>query len=1553
MFNFFPRFNFYSINVNFGTWWDDVINGTDGIDWVWGFNGNDTISTYAGNDWIRAGKGNDLIFAGEGNDRISAAGGDDVIHGGAGNDSINGGRGFDTAVYEGSIDDYSFQQRGRWWNPKTKVIANDGSEKDTLMNVEAVYFQADDYTYYLDGRNNEIRTGEDAVASGDEGLVIEAATLLENDKDYDGDTLSITGVSATSTSGATVSLENTQVSYNPGNVFDSLREGETTEDTFTYTVTDGNGSTKDVTVTVTVTGSNQAPVLSVSSEVSVAENTTEVATASATDVDNTDLSYSVSGTDADLFEIDAETGQLSFKTAPDFEAPADADGDNVYQVEVTVTDADGGTDTKSVSVTVEDENEVTRDVIAFDMVDSQSEGLVNFTNNAPDFSSPADGFGKFTADSAPFSLVDSTNGGFENDVLGIIDEATNSGEFFGVTDSVNGENSGDLAASWTFNIAGYKYLGLSLDLGAMGDFEGTDAFVIRYSIDGGEEQVLYSFTADNDGAQTYTLASGKTVDLDDPLTDADAGIVLTNQLQTLMSDLEGTGSELTITVEGKSDGSAEAFAMQNLKILGNQAVVRETFAFDMVDSQSGRLIEYTSTAPDFSSPADGFGKYTAGDAPFSLVDSTNGSFENDAIGVIDEVSNTGEFFGLTDTVNDDNPNGDPLVATWRFDISDYSNISLSLDAGAMGDFESDDTVTIRYSIDGGEEQPLFSFTSDNDGAQTYTLASGKTVDLNDPMVETTSGLVLTNELQTLMADLEGSGSELTITVEGSANGSNEAFVLQNLQLEGDTSGGGGTSTTYAIAAEAESKAEGDSGITSFEFTVTRDGDLSEAGTVDFAVGGDVDAADFGSTLPSGSIEFAAGETTKIITVNITGDETTELSEALTVTLSNPTGGKITTKTATSTVENDDTAPTLISTIQGEGAESGMVGEFVYVSALVTRLTDSGFYLQEETTDSDGNVSTSEGIFVYTGSAPTVAVGDEVSFGGTVAEFGGQTQLTNIGGLNVLSSGNELPEYMQVLLSPTSQQNLEALEGMRVSIGSGTDDALTVIENFNFDRYGQITVSAGTQYQATHLYDPQDELDQIIEHQEMNQNNRILIDDGSSEQNPDEFTYVPVTEANGDNGNGYLDKDDDFSAGATLRLGTEIDAPIEGVLTEGFDGHTLVVDGQLSIDESTNSGARPDQPADVGGELKVSSFNVLNYFTTLGQRGASTEADLARQTDKIVEAMLEIDADVFGLQELENNGFGDASAIKVLVDALNVELTEQGRTDELYTFVTPTDGSPIGSDAITTGMIYRPGKLTVVETDTYAYQETSADATFAIADRLHEYADRDYVGDFQRNRPTLATTFEDANGERFTLAVNHFKSKGPSGLSDLVEDIQGKLDAGTIPAADVAQVQADLDALIADPNYDQGDGQGFWAQAREDAAKELHEWLKTDYAGAGLDPDILVIGDLNTYAKGDAVQELKDGGDMTDLLTQYLGDEAYSFVFDGQRGSLDHALATDSLADQVTGLAEWHINADEPDLLSYNSSFTDAGFYTDDQYGASDHDPLIIGLDLGGTSELLV
>ncbi|NEQ39489.1 MAG: hypothetical protein F6K40_25815, partial [Okeania sp. SIO3I5] len=113
--------------------------------------------------------------------------------------------------------------------------------------------------------------------------------------------------------------------------------------------------------------------------------------------------------------------------------------------------------------------------------------------------------------------------------------------------------------------------------------------------------------------------------------------------------------------------------------------------------------------------------------------------------------------------------------------------------------------------------------------------------------------------------------------------------------------------TLAIAATDAEKAEGDSGTTAFTFTVTRSGDTTGATDVDYAISGDADATDFGGTLPSGTVNFAAGETSKEITVNVSGDTNFETDENFTVTLSNATGGAtISTGTADGTIQNDDT-----------------------------------------------------------------------------------------------------------------------------------------------------------------------------------------------------------------------------------------------------------------------------------------------------------------------------------------------------------------------------------------------------------------------------------------------------------------------------------------------------------------------------------------------------------------------------------------------------------------------------------------------------------------------
>jgi hypothetical protein len=128
---------------------------------------------------------------------------------------------------------------------------------------------------------------------------------------------------------------------------------------------------------------------------------------------------------------------------------------------------------------------------------------------------------------------------------------------------------------------------------------------------------------------------------------------------------------------------------------------------------------------------------------------------------------------------------------------------------------------------------------------------------------------------------------------------------------------------------------------------------------------------------------------------------------------------------------------------------------------------------------------------------------------------------------------------------------------------------------------------------------------------------------------------------------------------------------------------------------------------------------------------------------------------------------------------------------------------------------------------------------------------------------------------------------------------------------------------------------------------LADWLATDPTGTG-DPDVLVLGDMNSYAEEDPITTLEEAG-FTNLIEERDGDEAYSYAFDGQWGYLDHALGSASIRSQIAGVGDWHINADEPSVLDYNTEFKSAGqvtsLFSPDEFRISDHDPVVVGLDL--------
>jgi hypothetical protein len=117
---------------------------------------------------------------------------------------------------------------------------------------------------------------------------------------------------------------------------------------------------------------------------------------------------------------------------------------------------------------------------------------------------------------------------------------------------------------------------------------------------------------------------------------------------------------------------------------------------------------------------------------------------------------------------------------------------------------------------------------------------------------------------------------------------------------------------------------------------------------------------------------------------------------------------------------------------------------------------------------------------------------------------------------------------------------------------------------------------------------------------------------------------------------------------------------------------------------------------------------------------------------------------------------------------------------------------------------------------------------------------------------------------------------------------------------------------------------------------------------------LIIGDLNSYDHEDPIDMIKLGTDDTadtpddfhDMMAEFRGESAYGYVYDGQIGYLDYALANETLADRIVDVNFWHINADEPDLIDYDMTFkqnAQDALYAADAYRSSDHDPVVVSI----------
>ena len=604
--------------------------------------------------------------------------------------------------------------------------------------------------------------------------------------------------------------------------------------------------------------------------------------------------------------------------------------------------------------------------------------------------------------------------------------------------------------------------------------------------------------------------------------------------------------------------------------------------------------------------------------------------------------------------------------------------------------------------------------------------------------------------------------------------------------------------------------------------------------------------------------------------------------------------------ATPTASETPTGQTSIADIQGTTDTSPIVGKVVTTTGVVTAVYPkggfNGLYIQ---TPGSGGVAkaptdASDGIFVHSAKAASAyTTGQCVVVSGEVSEFNGLTEINGTSVTETKGCADVKPVKLAAL--PRTDAQREAYESMLVE-PQGT---YTISNNYQLNQFGTVGLAFGTEplYQGTEVARPGEGAKKV---EDENRARSINLDDGASwnYQTNDEAKNSPLP---------YLSQD------TPMRTGSHVGFTRPVIMDYRF-GWNFQPTGMVSGAQSPNSpitttNDRPAKAPSFDSDLKLASFNVLNYFTDLGKdedgckaytdrtgtpvtanfctvRGAYTREAFHDQQAKIVTAINGLDADVVALMEVENSasitylpGQPRDKALAHLVDELN-----KAAGSQVWGYVASPTVVPPHEDVIRTAFIYRldsvrpEGPSLILMDDAYA-----------------------------NARQPLAQKFvaKDVRGSFVTVA-NHFKSKG-SGEDD-------------------------------------GTGQGKSNPSRTAQAQALIDWSAKEFAGE----PVFLLGDFNAYGMEDPVMKIKDAG-YTEVVEQ-LAPGASTFQYGGRLGSLDHIFANAAAMRMVSGAGVWDINADESIAMQYsrrNYNVTD--FHTSGPWAASDHDPALVGITFPGAS----
>ena len=507
----------------------------------------------------------------------------------------------------------------------------------------------------------------------------------------------------------------------------------------------------------------------------------------------------------------------------------------------------------------------------------------------------------------------------------------------------------------------------------------------------------------------------------------------------------------------------------------------------------------------------------------------------------------------------------------------------------------------------------------------------------------------------------------------------------------------------------------------------------------------------------------------------------------------------------------------------------VIADGVVTGAFLSRDNLDGFYLQQAT--EHGPV----GLFVYMPSATEsdaelIAPGRHLQLHARTGEYRGQIQLQRVERIASCAS-DRLPEPKAVEW-PLDEAELEALEGLLLEF----PQPLTVTGNYELARYGSLRLAATRLFRPTNTPSETQERDILV------------LDDGSYRAFP---SPIP-----------YLDAD------GTRRVGSTIEG-LTGVLTYAFDAYRLHPTRELLFEDAN---PRPGPLPEPGKRLRVATFNVENYFITLGQRGAADAEELERQRGKLAAAVEGLQADILALVEVENDSRALADLVEQLSERSGIRYHAVGGSADR------------GSDAIKLALIYRPDRIEAVS------------ELYADNNRAH-------------HRPPLAAFFRSVDGgPAFGVVTAHFKSK-----------------TGCPPRGDIDR------------------GQGCWNQRRVEQAQAMNAFLDRLASAEGHER-LLLTGDLNAYGAEDPIRTLTDTG-LVDLMARALPPERrYSYVFRGESGYLDHALASPELAAAAAEVRPWPINADEPVFLGYDGPDNALPHFQPDPFRSSDHDPIAVDLE---------